>query len=423
MSWFQNIHKKLAAFVFVFFVSLVGSLLNGCGDENSVEARKKAAEIALDDDDCDEALSITTDLVTDVPNDPDVYQLRSSAYMCKAGFSIFDLIEEFDDIGEGGEEGQELTEIANILSSAFAVTSLTDPQVDENVRLAVTTLTNAPAGVLRAGDYIQEAAYALMALAKRFVLYGDTSGNDAIDDFDSEFVPAYQAMLDNTCTSRTSTGALFDTSGVSLYDILDDEDGDGAVSCTDLIDDVYDLGQLANTALANAGLTSGDVFETIDSIFSGMDDQRDAIDVDFLEISQCVQDPDLDATGDPCVQLADVAGDSEVTIHFGEDADNNNLLLQATPDGLCDAATLDNPVFRINTAATNDNIDCLSDFDISSKTIGTAVYLSCDFGTGNSDSEDPANDLLGSASTLATDITTSLDSIGVTVAITVPTCN
>lgn len=376
----------------------------GCADKESVEARLAEAQILIDDQKCEEALTILNELVVEAPLNPDVYERQAAAYICYAGFTLSAVIEQIDAIGEGGSSGQELTQIANALATAFG-TSLTDVQIDSRVRSAVSSLTDAPSGVLRSEDFLQEAIYAIVALAKRFVIYADTDGNRVIDSFENEFLPAFQSLLDGTCTTRTSTAPLYDASGDALYSVLDTEETASTISCSDLIDDLHAMANVASTALTHLG--SNEVATAITTIVDNMNNAVARLDPDFVEITRCVNDPENDLEGqEACVDrtgTADLDGDGkeELAIHFGVDAD-------ADGDGICDDENPGNEVLRIeDLPSTNNNITCVSDFEMSATTVGTTLFLSCDFGTSEGES-DPVGSLLGSASTLAERITTAV---------------
>jgi len=71
--------------------------LFGCGDENSQEARKIAAQQALDKGECGKAVTLFEALQKEDVNSVDLRLDLSAAYLCQAGFSVQGLLKVVSD--------------------------------------------------------------------------------------------------------------------------------------------------------------------------------------------------------------------------------------------------------------------------------------------------------------------------------------
>jgi hypothetical protein len=85
----------------------------GCGDENSPEARRAAAQRALDKGECATAVSLFDTLQKEEPSRVDLRLDLSAAYLCQAGFSVQGLLKVVTDFSKD-KEGTKNTLFKNI---------------------------------------------------------------------------------------------------------------------------------------------------------------------------------------------------------------------------------------------------------------------------------------------------------------------
>ena len=114
MNLFQSIMKKnsprgrvisigwTACLLLVFLLAACGdgNVFEGASYDDSYQARRDDAEIALDDGDFNEARGILLDLKADYPNREEVCELLSNAYAGLAGFDAFHYLENISDDSE-----------------------------------------------------------------------------------------------------------------------------------------------------------------------------------------------------------------------------------------------------------------------------------------------------------------------------------
>ncbi|MEA2102608.1 MAG: hypothetical protein U9P80_08575, partial [Thermodesulfobacteriota bacterium] len=108
--------KRLIPVFVVFLMILIGcdsNMLESLGDDSSREANLEEAQMALDDGNYDEAISILAPGYNPNAPDPVVARVLASAYMGKAGIDLTYLIEN---AGNSGSDGGAFDTIASALS-------------------------------------------------------------------------------------------------------------------------------------------------------------------------------------------------------------------------------------------------------------------------------------------------------------------
>lgn len=98
---FFHTHKSTQFFLMLFIcMTIIMSVMTGCDDEDSTEAKLFDAEQALDDGNWAEALSILNSMGTS----EEVLQYLSNAYAGQVGVNTFDLLNTIDE-SDGDESG------------------------------------------------------------------------------------------------------------------------------------------------------------------------------------------------------------------------------------------------------------------------------------------------------------------------------
>lgn len=159
---FFHTHKSTQFFLMLFIcITLIVSVMTGCDDEDSTEAKLYDAEQALDDGNWSKALSILNSMGTQ----EEVLQYLSNAYAGQVGINTFDLlntIDELDDQNDSGsidmigkligDENDVLTcstistKLETISNAIFNMKQITDLLAitlddDQNVQLGLASLT------------------------------------------------------------------------------------------------------------------------------------------------------------------------------------------------------------------------------------------------------------------------------------------
>lgn len=247
-----------AVFVGLLAGSLVAcgdnNLFSGLADENSTQAKMERAQIALDDGDCQTALTLFGELQADDPTSVARRLDLSAAHLCAAGFEVSSFLDVAAAFGAGTVTGTTVFEaiadqaVATINASwptdigaaeGLLATTLSPPTAYNNDPDAAFNL--AIVEVVRAAMTVADLLNYVNGIAD---CSADPGGVCEITDADAQAIATALANADTVLSDLGVTSEVRDAINAALTE-LENTNADGnpsVVSCADLEQFLVDQG-------------------------------------------------------------------------------------------------------------------------------------------------------------------------------------